>query len=386
MQWMNAFLFLLLTAGHTELQVTIVNRVHALRVPCGILRRIRHIHDLMVPLFPLALIGFLGVTGPRLLIDGEWSDVGSGWLIGLLPCAVGCVCLIVTTMARRLKRPLKHRLQHKSQVFDVEKELGTRPIGDGPYQKLTTFPGNQVCELDFVERTYELPRLPKEMDGLTIMHLTDWHFIGTIDLPYYEFATKLAVETNADMVVFTGDLLDQQKLIEWLPSTLGKLKAPLGCYFILGNHDWYLKPDETRKRLEELGWKDVCGRVETIEVNGQSMAIGGDEQPWMGSRPDFSNVADDAFRLLLSHSPDNIKRARQDNVDLVLAGHNHGGQVRLPIIEAVYSPSVYGCKYASGEFFEEPTLMYVSRGIGGRHPLRIRCRPEITKLTLKSPN
>jgi predicted MPP superfamily phosphohydrolase len=67
----------------------------------------------------------------------------------------------------------------------------------------------------------------------------------------------------------------------------------------------------------------------------------------------------------------------------MLAGHNHGGQVRLPLVGPVFSPSLFGCRYASGVFWEPPTLLYVSRGISGQHPWRWRCPPELTKLILR---
>jgi hypothetical protein len=68
----------------------------------------------------------------------------------------------------------------------------------------------------------------------------------------------------------------------------------------------------------------------------------------------------------------------------MLSGHNHGGQVRLPGFGPIYSPSIYGCHYASGVFWEPPTLVYVSRGISGKHPLRWNCLPELTRLVLRA--
>ena len=105
----------------------------------------------------------------------------------------------------------------------------------------------------------------------------------------------------------------------------------------------------------------------------------------MGQHPDFGQTPAGAFRLLLSHTPDNVSWARHAQVDLMLSGHNHGGQVVLPLFGPVYSPSVYGCKYAAGTYWQPPTLLHVSRGISGRHPLRWRCRPELTRLTLRTP-
>jgi predicted MPP superfamily phosphohydrolase len=112
----------------------------------------------------------------------------------------------------------------------------------------------------------------------------------------------------------------------------------------------------------------------------------------MGAHPDFGASQNDAqadtikrpFRLLLSHTPDCLNEARRQKVDLMLAGHNHGGQVVLPVIGPVYSPSLSGCRYSGGTFWAPPTLLQVSRGLSGRHPLRINCRPEITRLILRT--
>jgi predicted MPP superfamily phosphohydrolase len=164
------------------------------------------------------------------------------------------------------------------------------------------------------------------------------------------------------------------------------LRARLGCYFILGNHDWEygIDPDATRVALSDLGWQDTGGQTICIEHNGHTLAIGGSECPWMGEHPDFSTVPHDAFRLLLSHTPDNLPWARQQGVDLMLSGHNHGGQVVLPVIGPVYSPSRFGVRFAGGVYWHEPTLLYVTRGISGQYPLRLNCKPELTKVILRA--
>ena len=73
-------------------------------------------------------------------------------------------------------------------------------------------------------------------------------------------------------------------------------------------------------------------------------------------------------------------------IDLMLSGHNHGGQIILPVIGPVFAPSKYGVRYAGGAFWAVPTFLYVSRGLAGRHPLRLNCPPELTRLILESPN
>ena len=92
-----------------------------------------------------------------------------------------------------------------------------------------------------------------------------------------------------------------QQLVEWLPTTLGKLGAALGCYFILGNHDWYLDPAPIRHRLVELGWRDVAGTTATIDHRGCKLVIGGTERPWMGEHPNF-NAAESSVTAIIDGS------------------------------------------------------------------------------------
>lgn len=389
MDWLNAAALFILVAGHTELLVTIINRLHGLPIRADILQHARHVHDLLLLAFPPALIGFVGLSGPGLLFGGDWSGLPIGWRLYLSACAAGAVGLSYSILRHQLRRPPAQLLSVQSQVIDVAAAAGRQPIGSGPFRSLLRLPGNQQFQVEVTQKELLLPRLPVEQDGLTILHLSDWHFFGAVDRPYFEFVAELARQQPADIIVFTGDLLDRQELTQWIPTTLGRLSAPLGCLFVLGNHDWSLDPEPIRTALREHGWQDVSGRVLDIPCSGPRLLIGGTERPWMGTHPDFGAAPATGtarpLRILLSHGPDCIAAARRRDVDLMLAGHNHGGQVVLPIIGPVYSPSITGCHYAGGTFWRAPTLMHVSRGLSGRHPLRIDCPPEITRLILRSP-
>jgi len=397
MDWYNAALFLLFVAGHTELQVALLNRLYAVPLRCGTLRHCRHLHDVLVPLFPVLLVWFAGVRGPKLLLGGSWDDVSAGWWCLFALCLVGAVGLCVSTCRWQLRNRSAGRPAATSTVIDIADRLEERPLGEGPHRFLLHVPGNEVFQVEFAEKMVRHPRWPPEWDGLRILHLSDLHFTGTIDRPFFTELIAVAIEQRPHLIAFTGDLLDRQALTDWLPETLGRLHAPLGCYFILGNHDWYLQPDESRRALRELGWTDVSAaagkipgeRIQAVleqPANGpdveDSLFIGGDERPWMGTAADFSGTDAAAFRLLLSHTPDNLPWAKSNDVDLMLAGHNHGGQVVLPVIGPVYSPSRFGVKYSGGLFWEPPTLLHVSRGVSGKHPLRWWCRPEVTTLVL----
>ena len=120
-----------------------------------------------------------------------------------------------------------------------------------------------------------------------------------------------------------------------------------------------------------------------IDVHGEPMVVIGNETPWFTPAPDLTNCPQGPFRLCLSHSPDHIAWARAHRVDLMLAGHVHGGQVRLPVFGSLVVPSRYGRKFDGGTYHEPPTVLHVSRGLSGEEPLRINCRPEVSKLILE---
>lgn len=380
--------FVVLTIGNCELLVTAVNRVHSRPIRESILRQMRHAHDLLIPLFPLWMLIVLGCITPGVL----FNDIEPTVTWSLLPwpvqayfavCFVGFLGFVVGVARYHLLRVPTQQTQFTSRVINIADELGERPLGPGPFQSLTRFPGNECFHIELNERVLELNRLPPEFDGVRILHLTDLHFIGTIDLPYYQRVFSHLAQQKFDLAVFTGDLLDGAQFADWIPQTLGKIEARLGRYAILGNHDWNLPTAQIRDTVAAAGWIDVSSRYQLVPVGPAEIAIGGNELPWMGTAPNFADLPPSVFRLALSHSPDNINWARQERVDLMLSGHNHGGQVVLPGIGPVYSPSIYGCRFAGGLYWLDPTFMVVSRGVSGRHPLRISCLPEVSILELR---
>lgn len=306
--------------------------------------------------------------------------IESTWISGLF--GLGAFGLSLATAPFR-SRHCPALLSNKSNTCDIAARLGYCPTGNGPFKLLTRLPKNEIFHIEVAEKELCVPGLPKALDGLSIVQLSDVHFSGTIAREYFEEVTRIAAGLRPDIFVFTGDLLDDQSLTSWLPSTFGQLEAPLGCYFVLGNHDWYLEPEMTRQAFREIGWKSVAGKTVTLEHQGNSLAIGGTEKPWMGEHADFTEAPGDAVRLLLSHTPDNIAWAKEHDVNLMLAGHNHGGQIAFPGIGPLLAPSRYGCRYASGQFVEGATVLHVSRGVSGYQPIRYGCLPEITKLVLR---
>ena len=164
---------------------------------------------------------------------------------------------------------------------------------------------------------------------------------------------------------------------------MGRLRGRLGQYAILGNHDHRTRPGRARRALRRAGFADLEGRWTRLETDGSTLAIGGTSEPW-GPAIDYAAIPPADFRLLLSHSPDQFPRAAAKGVDLVLAGHNHGGQVRLPVLGPILMPSRYSRHFDRGFFRAGRSLLHVSQGLGGKHPIRYGCHPEITRLTLRA--
>jgi predicted MPP superfamily phosphohydrolase len=275
-------------------------------------------------------------------------------------------------------------LSNHTCTVDVASQLGYKPIGHGKYRALAHLPGNEIFRVDFAERTLAVPRLPSVWDGLTILHLSDLHLCGTPDRVFYQRVMDLCRAWEADIVAVTGDLVDSDHHHRWIVPVLGRLRWRVAAFGILGNHDVRRDPALIRRRLRRAGIRVLTNSWEQAEVRGEPLIVIGHEGPWFGPEPDLSDCPRDAFRLCLSHTPDNIRWARQHHVDLMLAGHNHGGQIRLPLIGSVIVPSRYGRRYDCGMFQEPPTLLHVSRGLAGKEPVRYNCRPEVVKLVLKS--
>ncbi len=381
----NALLLLAWYAGHCELWTGWLNRIYAKPWSRRRLNRWRRWHDWSLLLGPVVLVGWIGLWSPAVLLGGDWIDMDWPATVYAAACTAGFASLVTRSAWKQLAPRPAAFLSHNSHVLDLAEQLGGRPIGDGRHQGMARLPCNQAFELDITTRTIHVDNLPPEWDGFSIVQWTDLHLTGTIDRNWFETVVELTNRLEPDLAVCTGDLLDDMTLLDWLPATLGRIESKLGRCFVLGNHDWHLQPEQIRQTMtRDAGWTNVAESCIAWEHKGRQIEIAGTECPWMGELSNLKTKPDGTFRLVLSHTPDNIHWAAENDADLVLAGHNHGGQVCLPLIGPVYSPSRYGVRYAAGDFQVGPTLMIVSRGLSGRHPLRYLCRPELVKVVLKA--
>ncbi|MBW3593582.1 MAG: metallophosphoesterase [Actinobacteria bacterium] len=243
-----------------------------------------------------------------------------------------------------------------------------------------------------VEVDVPIRRLPQELDGFRILHLSDLH-LGTISLNALALdrALEWARERSPDLVVVTGDLVSRRAGKWKLEQALGRLRAPHGTWAILGNHDVddardpFSRPTDLSD-LHERGATLLRDRATTLEVNGRSVEIVGldPETHGRGGRAPVPDPRAD-LRILLAHFPDAVDRLPPRSFDLALAGHLHGGQICLPSPWGKVRLSHVRGGYWEGLFETAAGMLYVSRGLGTTFvPFRLFARPEVAMLTLRA--
>jgi hypothetical protein len=247
-------------------------------------------------------------------------------------------------------------------------------------------------------RTVEVPlaRLPKALDGFTILQLTDIHLGNTIGK---DFAVDLVARTNAlggDLVAITGDLIDGSvRHLQEVVAPFRDLRAPHGVFFVTGNHEYYSSAngaagaDQWIAFLRNLGITVLRNERVAIERDGASFDLAGVDD-WSarsfggGHGADLGKALagrDEARELvLLAHQPKQIAAAAAARVGLVLSGHTHGGQIwPFRFVVRLFTP------YVSGLFQVQDTWAYVSRGTGYfGPPLRVAEPSEITRIVLRA--
>ena len=231
--------------------------------------------------------------------------------------------------------------------------------------------------------------LPPELEGLRIALLTDMHAGGASDLAIIRRACDAAMRERPDLIALTGDFAaDDAPNFRAVLDALSALEAPLGVYAVPGNHDYLVGIDHWRR---EIGAhpviRDLTNRSRVIGVRGRRICIAGVDDFTYGE-PSLDSLPppeERDFTLLLAHDPDQAEKSRRayDQVDLVLSGHTHGGQVRLPFVGALVNPARNDDLYEQGLRRRPWTQVYTSRGVGTVHlQLRFLCRPEVAILEL----
>lgn len=236
-----------------------------------------------------------------------------------------------------------------------------------------------------------LPRLPARTKPISMVQLTDFHYPVGLPDAYYRAVVRRTNALHPDLIVLTGDFIarspgDAAPCAE----ALADLHAPLGVWAVLGNHDYWTDATTVSAALRAQGNRVLKNQAVPIRAGGSRLWLIGLDDPWFGTSNlprALRGVPQDDAKIVLVHEPDYADTVARYPVDLQLSGHSHGGQVRVPFVTSRMLPK-YGQRYPIGLRQVGGMQLYTSRGIGGvsiplvHWPLRFRCRPEITHITL----
>ncbi|MGN0447890.1 MAG: metallophosphoesterase [Acutalibacteraceae bacterium] len=255
--------------------------------------------------------------------------------------------------------------------------------------------GNTAPELN--KYTVSSDRLPEAFDKFRIAHVSDLH--NTEIGKNNEKLLNILKEAKPDIIAITGDLIDSRNTdIEKALQFAKEAVKIAPCYYVTGNHEARISEyDSLKNGLTELGVNVLENERIDLERSGEKLTVIGINDPsfqtdyLFGNSEAIANKSisqlmneNDSFTLLLSHRPELFKIYADNKVDLVLSGHAHGGQFRLPFAGGLIAPN-QGLfpKYDAGLYTEENTNMIVSRGIGNSIiPLRFNNRPEVVLIEL----
>ncbi|UAY52817.1 metallophosphoesterase [Ferruginibacter albus] len=250
--------------------------------------------------------------------------------------------------------------------------------------------------------------LPAAFKGLKIIHISDIHSGSFTNKQAVEHGVQMILKENADLILFTGDLVnDRATEMKDYMDVFNKLKASMGVYSTLGNHDYgdYIKwPDNgitqeqnlnnLKKVHAELGWRLLMNEHVALEKGGEKIALIGIEN-WSAKanfpkhgRMDLAYPGAEKypFKILMSHDPshwDAQVRPEYSDIDLTLSGHTHGMQFGVELPGFRWSPVQYVYKEWAGLYEEAKQKLYVNRGYGFiGYPGRVGILPEITVIEL----
>jgi len=198
----------------------------------------------------------------------------------------------------------------------------------------------------------------------------------------------MANQLHPDLVALTGDYVTLSPAYIWpAAQALGKLRARLGIFAVLGNHDFKVDAGEVTRALRAQHIRVLRNAHYALRAGDGTLWVVGVDDLWSGGEDlpaALRSVPARDPKILLCHNPLGIHRASTHGIDFVISGHTHGGQVRLPVVGSLRGNSKLGERFVDGWNRLNGTQIYVSRGIGRSVvPLRLNCPPEIACLRLR---
>ena len=230
--------------------------------------------------------------------------------------------------------------------------------------------------------------LPAHFENYRITQLTDIHHSRILGIEEVRRVVRLAQQTRPDIFVLTGDYsTSYRRYIEPCAEALGGLSAPDGVWAVLGNHDHYTDAELTTRALERHHIAVLDNKNTILRRGSDAIQLSGiDDWTWNAAdwAKAFAGLNKDVPTILLSHQPNVLEFEQTRNVSLILSGHTHGGQIKVPWLGPPARFATKDLRFAQGLFRHDGVQLYVSSGTGVIGlPIRFGVRPEIAVLHLK---
>ncbi|WP_285716566.1 metallophosphoesterase [Pelosinus sp. IPA-1] len=350
----------------------------------------------------------------------SWSLVGASWLLRpdstfyyewIIPLVdlsfvwvIGQILLLVFFPILFALRKILHRVRtteiskDNKGVADTSRRTFIQSIlYAAPVLALgVSGTGVYSAEKEMVVRHFTLPfpGLDQELKGFKIAQISDTHLGPFFTLDRFDEVIHLVIQEKPDMVVITGDLIDDLSLLVPAVEKLNQMDAliPYGIYFCWGNHEYFRDINRIRVELGKSKIHVLQNSNTPITVGASTFYLLGVDYPWPENvskkdaiRQQFmkkavENIPNGAFKVLLAHHPDFLFEGFAEKIPLTLSGHTHGGQVNF-LGRSLLPVSYY---YMRGLYQENDTYGYVNPGAGQWIPFRLGCPPEISIFTLEN--
>jgi uncharacterized protein len=243
----------------------------------------------------------------------------------------------------------------------------------------------EASSLSIEKIDIKLPRLPKKLEGFRLVHLSDIHHSPFTNLEHISRAVKVANQLKPDMFVLTGDYVSHEsEYIEPVAEVLGTLNSEFGTFACLGNHDHWTDAELVTNSFRRANINVLINEGFRFTARDSSLWLCGVDD-YMVGKTDLKSALHGSFademKLLLAHNPVIFRQAARFDVDLVLSGHTHGGQVKLRDEDKRILPQR---KLQNGLHRRRDSQIYITRGIGTVVlPIRYQCPPEISLIELQ---
>jgi len=243
-------------------------------------------------------------------------------------------------------------------------------------------------DLRMREENIVIPNLHPDLDGLRIVQLSDIHLSPFLPIGVLDHAIAMANETHAHLALVTGDLISTAAdPVDDCLDRLRGLRADAGVFGCLGNHEIYANiEDYVTEQAALRGLRFLRSAAVPLRFGDGLMNLAGVDYQRMHSHyleGGEQLIAPGALNVLMSHNPDVFPVAARQGWDFTIAGHTHGGQVRVEILDASLSVATFFTRYVDGLYQKDAKSIFVSRGIGTiGAPIRLECPPEVSLLRL----